>query len=77
MDSLNENMIGEPQKSILRKCVITRYDETIKEPPYLTIPVDKVEVRQPIVDEGGGNILGKALFGLSWAGVLSKILHNE
>lgn len=37
----------------IKKCVITRYDETIKKPPYLTIPIDNVEVFQPDNDEGG------------------------
>ena len=38
---------------ILKKCIITRYDETIKEPPFLTIPIDKVDVLKPENDEGG------------------------
>jgi hypothetical protein len=33
---------------ILKKCIITRYDESIKEPPFLTIPIDKVDVMEPI-----------------------------
>lgn len=37
----------------LKKCIISRYDETITEPPYLTIPIDKTEVEKPINDEGG------------------------
>lgn len=38
---------------ILRKCLISRYDETIKEPPFLTIPIDKVDVIEPENDKGG------------------------
>ena len=37
----------------IKKCIITRYDETIKEPPFLTIPLDKVDVPQPVNDDGG------------------------
>ena len=44
---------GEFNNDVLKKCVITRYDETIKEPPYLTIPIDKVDVFEPEVDKGG------------------------
>lgn len=29
------------------KCIITRYDETITEPPYETIPIDEIEVEKP------------------------------
>lgn len=37
----------------IKKCIISRYDETIKDPPYLTIPIDKMEVRQPQTDDLG------------------------
>ncbi len=39
----------------LKKCVIARYDKTITKPPFLTIPIDTVEVLQPSegTDEGG------------------------
>ena len=34
-------------KETLRKCIISKYDETITEPPFLTIPLDEVEVMEP------------------------------
>lgn len=37
----------------MEKCIISRYDESIKEPPFLTIPIDNVEVPKPENDEGG------------------------
>ena len=37
----------------IRKCVITRYDNTITEPPYLTIEIDQVEVLKPEIDNLG------------------------
>jgi len=40
-------------KTRLKKCIISRYDETITEPPYLTIPLDNVEVEEPESDEYG------------------------
>jgi hypothetical protein len=43
----------KPKVSNLKKCIISRYDETITKPPYLTIPIDKVEVEKPENDEGG------------------------
>lgn len=36
-----------------KKCLITRYDETIKEPPYLTIIIDEMEVMEPKKDDLG------------------------
>ena len=39
--------------SKLKKCVITCYDETIKNPPFLTIPLDAVDVYKPKIDKGG------------------------
>jgi hypothetical protein len=37
----------------LKKCQITRYDETINEPPYVTIPFDKMEILKPEHDKLG------------------------
>ena len=37
----------------IKKCIISRYDETIKEPPYLTIKIDEMEVKQPEKDNLG------------------------
>jgi len=37
----------------LKKCVISRYDKSIKKPPYKTIPIDKVNVYEPDNDDGG------------------------
>jgi len=37
----------------VKKCKISRYDETIKEPPFLTIQIDKMEVKQPEKDNLG------------------------
>jgi hypothetical protein len=34
----------------VKKCKITRYDETIKEPPYLTIQIDEMTVEKPETD---------------------------
>jgi hypothetical protein len=37
----------------MKVCVISRYDHTIKNPPFLTIPLDRVEVPQPVTDKYG------------------------
>lgn len=37
----------------IKKCVISIYDDTIKEPPFKTIPIDYVEVPKPENDNGG------------------------
>lgn len=39
---------------ILRKCIITKYDTTITKPPYLRIPLAKVEVLEPEDRDDGG-----------------------
>lgn len=49
MSKQNLNNI-EAQK---KRCVISRYDETIEKPPFLTIPIDRVEVFEPLNDELG------------------------
>jgi hypothetical protein len=40
-------------KNNIKKCIITRYDETIKEAPFLTIPIDVVEINEPENDDHG------------------------
>jgi hypothetical protein len=42
-------------KDKLKKCIVSRYDESITEPPYKTIPIDEIEVYEP--DEGDGGVL--------------------
>jgi len=39
--------------SNIKKMMITRYDETITEPPYLTIQIDKMLVEKPENDNLG------------------------
>lgn len=36
-----------------KKCIISRYDKSIKNPPYKTLPIDKVKVEKPINDNLG------------------------
>lgn len=40
-------------ENVLKKCIIARYDESIKEPPFLTIKIDETEVLEPNIDNGG------------------------
>ena len=40
-------------KQQLKKCIVSRYDETITEPPFKTNPIDEIEVYQPDNDDGG------------------------
>lgn len=35
---------------MIKKCIISRYDETIKEPPFLRIEIDRVDVLEPEID---------------------------
>lgn len=37
----------------LIKCIITRYDKTITEPPYQTKQIDTIEFEKPIDDKYG------------------------
>ena len=34
------------------KCIVSRYDATITEPPF-TIPIDTIEIKEPLKDPGG------------------------
>lgn len=36
------------------KCIISRYDDTIKVPPFKTIPIDKVDLYEPVNSSDGG-----------------------
>lgn len=48
------NDLTKPNKTeSIKKCMICRYDQTIKEPPYLTIQIDEIRVLQPKVDNYG------------------------
>lgn len=37
----------------IKKCIITKYDKTIIEPPFLRIKLDEVEVIKPEIDDLG------------------------
>jgi hypothetical protein len=41
-------------KEIIKHCIIARYDSSIKEAPFLTIPIDKVDVLEPQDTNDGG-----------------------
>lgn len=50
---------------MLKKCLISRYDESIKEPPFLTINIDEMVVEKPENDTLGekfADILYKECF---------------
>jgi len=40
-------------KEIVKKCFISRYDETIKVAPFLTIKIGEVDVVEPKIDDLG------------------------
>ena len=40
----------------IKKCMISRYDVSIKNPPYLTIPIDVMEVTEPHKDHLGEKV---------------------
>ena len=42
--------------------MISRYDETITKPPYLTIQIDEVEVEYPEVDDLGEEFARRLIF---------------
>jgi hypothetical protein len=41
------------KEEVIKKCVIARYDDSIKEPPFKTIIIDDIEVLMPENDGGG------------------------
>jgi len=56
----------------IKKCVIKRYDETITEPPFLTIPVDEMEIEQPIEDHLGERLWDNIAIGCRRKGYAAK-----
>jgi hypothetical protein len=40
-------------KNKIKKCIISKYDKNIKEPPFLTISIDIIEVIEPDNDDCG------------------------
>ena len=57
---------------VIKKCVITRYDETIKEYPFLTIPIDNIEVTQPEDDNYGSEFAERLRAGCIMKGYTFK-----
>ena len=56
----------------IKKCVITRYDDSITEPPFKTIPVGSVEVCKPDNDEYGKEFAERLRAGCRMHGHLFK-----
>ena len=52
----------------MKKIIISRYDQTIKEPPYLTIPFDEMLVEKPKEDYLGEKFYEKIRNGCTGKG---------
>ena len=52
----------------VKKMMITRYDATIKEPPYLTIQIDKMLVEKPEQDYLGTEFYERITLGCKGRG---------
>ena len=61
----------------LKKCVITVYDQTITTPPFLTIPIDEVEVLQPEVDYLGEELYERLRGACRAKGYIFKFYVNS
>jgi hypothetical protein len=48
---------------VIKKCKISRYDGTITKPPYVTIQIDKMEVKQPEKDNLGEEFVERLIQG--------------
>lgn len=57
---------------VLKRCVISKYDNTIKEPPYLTIKIDEMEVKQLKKDDLGEEFAEKLRIGCEMKGYRFK-----
>lgn len=57
---------------IIKKCIITKYDETITEPPYLTIKIDEMEVLKPLNDDLGEEFARRLYVGCNRLGYVFK-----
>ena len=56
----------------IKKCQISRYDTTITEPPFLTIQIDKMEVRKPEDDNLGEEFYERLRCGCRMNGYVMK-----
>ncbi len=54
------------------RCMISCYDETIKEPPFETIPLSEMEVEEPKVDHLGEKFAINLIKGLKVQGYRIK-----
>ena len=61
----------------LLKCEITRYDKSIKEPPYLTIHLDEIEVIEPETDNLGEEVAFRMRFGCFSKGYSMKFYTSS
>ena len=61
----------------LKKCIISRYDPTITEPPFLTIPLDEVEVHKPDNDDGGVRFASKLIQACNSKGYMFKFYSGS
>jgi len=59
-----------------KKCKISRYDETITEPPYLTIQIDEMEVKKPEKDHLGEEFALRLMRGCRAKGYWFKFYSN-
>ena len=56
----------------IKKCKISRYDETITKPPYLTIQIDKMDVVEPEADHLGEELCRRLYSSCSTKGYLFR-----
>lgn len=59
-------------KDTLKKCIISRYDYTIKEPPFLTIKLDTTEVLKPQKDHLGEELARRLIIACGKKGYMFK-----
>lgn len=60
----------------IKKCKITRYDDTITEPPYLTIKIDEMTVVKPEIDYLGEVFADRLDVGCSEKGYTFKFYSS-
>ena len=56
----------------IKNCVIERYDDTIKKPPYLTIPIDEIKLAKPNNDKDGVEFLRRMIVACQVRGYFFK-----
>ena len=61
----------------LKRCLITKYDKSIQEPPFLTIPLDTIDVYEPSNDKLGEEFANRLRIECQLKGYIFKFYSSS